>query len=83
MTLREEHIAGQAGPDSFLRGRTAGLPLTRGGVRGRPVRGAAGRAGNFAVVVGINRRAGRPAAQLRRHGADVVVPISPAELPWA
>ncbi|AMC52614.1 hydrolase [Mycobacterium tuberculosis] len=35
---------------------------------------AAGRAGNFAVVVGINRT-GRAAqaAQLRRHGADVVV----------
>lgn len=75
VTLREEHIAGKPAPDSFLRAaELLGLPRRGGGVRGRPVGVAAGRAGNFAVVVGINRT-GRAAqaAQLRRHGADVVV----------
>lgn len=43
----------------------------RGGVRGRPGRVAAGRAGGFGFVVGVDRAG--PASELEAHGADVVV----------
>lgn len=65
----------QAGPDSFLRAaELLGLPDAAAVFEDALSGVAAGRAGNFAVVVGINRT-GRAAqaAQLRRHGADVVV----------
>lgn len=76
VTLREEHIAGKPAPDSFLRAaELLGVTPDAAAVFEDALSGvAAGRAGNFAVVVGINRT-GRAAqaAQLRRHGADVVV----------
>jgi beta-phosphoglucomutase family hydrolase len=72
-TLREEHLAGKPAPDSFLRGAqllnvgpdaTAVFEDALSGV-------AAGRAGNFGFVVGVDRVG--QAEDLRRNGADVVV----------
>ncbi len=73
VTLREEHLAGKPAPDSFLRaaqllevepGRAAVYEDALAGV-------AAGRAGKFGVVVGVDRVG--QADALRRAGADIVV----------
>ena len=72
-TLRAEHIPGKPAPDSFLRGAqlldvapdaAAFFEDALSGV-------AAGRAGNFGYVVGVDRVG--QADELRSNGADVVV----------
>src|SRR4051812_1385362 len=72
-TMHEENIAGKPAPDSFLRaaqlleasaGEAAVFEDALAGV-------AAGRAGDFGLVVGVDRT--DQADELRRNGADVVV----------
>lgn len=76
VTLREEHIAGKPAPDSYLRGaQLLDVAPDAAAVFEDALSGVqAGRAGNFCVVVGVNRtgRVGQ-ADDLRRNGADVVV----------
>jgi beta-phosphoglucomutase family hydrolase len=73
VTLREEHIAGKPAPDSFLRAaqllevEPAAAAVFEDALSGV----AAGRAGNFGFVVGVDRVG--QAEDLRRNGADVVV----------
>lgn len=72
-TLRDEHIAGKPAPDSFLRGAQL-LDVTpdAAAVFEDALSGvAAGRAGNFGFVIGVDRVG--QAEELRRNGADVVV----------
>ncbi|MET8139436.1 beta-phosphoglucomutase family hydrolase [Sphaerisporangium sp. NPDC005288] len=66
-------LAGKPAPDMFLAAAEAlGLPPSRAAVFEDALAGvAAGRAGRFAVVVGVDR-AGQADA-LREHGADIVV----------
>jgi beta-phosphoglucomutase family hydrolase len=68
-----EHLPGKPAPDSFLAGaRALGLAPAEAVVFEDALAGvAAGRAGNFGYVVGVDR-AGHAAA-LKAHGADVVV----------
>src|SRR3982074_3404533 len=69
VTLREEHIKGKPAPDSYLR---AAQLLAAAAVFEDALWGvAAGRAGNFGFVVGVDRVG--QAEDLRRSGADVVV----------
>ena len=72
-TLREEHIPGKPAPDSFLRGaQLLGVTPDAAAVFEDALSGvAAGRAGNFGFVVGVDRVG--QAEDLRRNGADVVV----------
>jgi beta-phosphoglucomutase family hydrolase len=72
-TLVEQHIPGKPAPDSFLAGaRLAGVPPEQAAVFEDALAGvAAGRAGGFGHVVGVDRVG--QAEQLREHGADVVV----------
>jgi beta-phosphoglucomutase family hydrolase len=73
VTLREEHIAGKPAPDSFLRAAQllevapAAAAVFEDALSGV----AAGHAGNFGFVVGVDRIG--QADELRRNGADVVV----------
>ncbi len=73
VTLREEHLAGKPEPDSFLRAaqllqvEPAAAAVFEDALSGV----AAGRAGNFGFVVGVDRVG--QAEDLRRNGADVVV----------
>ena len=69
----EEGLAGKPRPDAFLLGaRRLGVSPEATVVVEDAVSGvAAGRAGHFAVVVGVDRGAGRDA--LLEHGADFVV----------
>ncbi|TFV56847.1 beta-phosphoglucomutase family hydrolase [Mycobacterium sp. PS03-16] len=73
VTMREEHIAGKPAPDSFLRAaELLDVPPDRAAVFEDALAGvAAGRAGDFGYVVGVDRVG--QAEELRRHGADVVV----------
>jgi beta-phosphoglucomutase family hydrolase len=73
VTIAEEHLKGKPAPDSFLRGaELVGESPDASAVFEDALAGvAAGRAGNFAVTVGVDRK-GRADA-LREHGADVVV----------
>jgi beta-phosphoglucomutase family hydrolase len=73
VTLAEEGLRGKPAPDSFLRGaELVGEPPERAAVFEDALAGVeAGRAGNFAITIGIDRH-GNPDA-LREHGADVVV----------
>jgi len=73
VTIREEHLTGKPAPDSFLRGaELLGVPPGRAAVFEDAVSGvAAGRAGAFGFVVGVDRVG--HAEALRQHGADVVV----------
>ena len=73
LTIRAEHLAGKPAPDSYLRAaqllnvtpdQAAVFEDAEAGV-------AAGRAGHFAIVVGVDRVGHADA--LRRNGADVVV----------
>jgi beta-phosphoglucomutase family hydrolase len=73
VTLREENIAGKPAPDSYLRGaQLLGVAPDAAAVFEDALSGvAAGRAGNFGLVVGVDRVG--QAEDLRRNGADVVV----------
>jgi beta-phosphoglucomutase family hydrolase len=73
VTLAEEGIAGKPAPDSFLRGaELLGVPPEQAAVFEDALAGVeAGRAGGFAITVGVDRD--DRADELREHGADVVV----------
>jgi beta-phosphoglucomutase family hydrolase len=73
VTMREEHIAGKPAPDSFLRAaERLAIPPSEAAVFEDALAGvAAGRAGAFGLVVGVDR-VGQSEALLRS-GADVVV----------
>jgi len=68
-----DHIAGKPAPDMFLNAaRRLGVDPAHAVVIEDAVSGvAAGHAGHFGLVVGVDRGAGHDA--LRQHGADVVV----------
>jgi beta-phosphoglucomutase family hydrolase len=69
----ERHLAGKPAPDTFLAGAGAlGVGPDGAAVFEDALAGVeAGRAGGFALVVGVDRVG--QADELRRHGADVVV----------
>ncbi|RAV17293.1 hypothetical protein DQP55_04275 [Mycolicibacterium sp. GF69] len=73
VTLSAEHIAGKPAPDSFLRAaQLLGVEPGQGAVFEDALSGvAAGRAGRFGVVVGVDRVG--QAEALRDNGADIVV----------
>lgn len=73
ITLREKHIAGKPAPDSYLEGaRLLDVAPAEAAVYEDALSGvAAGRAGHFGLVVGVDRVG--QAEALRRNGADVVV----------
>jgi beta-phosphoglucomutase family hydrolase len=73
VTLAERHLPGKPAPDSFLAGAVlAGVSPKQAAVFEDALAGvAAGRAGGFGYVVGVDRVG--QAAELRAHGADVVV----------
>lgn len=73
VTLAEQHLAGKPAPDSFLAGaRLAQVEPAQAVVFEDALAGvAAGRAGRFGFVVGVDRVG--QAEELRAHGADVVV----------
>lgn len=73
VTLRTENIAGKPAPDSFLRAaHLLGVEPGEAAVFEDALSGvAAGRAGGFGYVVGVDRVG--QAEDLRRHGADIVV----------
>ncbi|CAN5494944.1 beta-phosphoglucomutase family hydrolase [soil metagenome] len=70
---KAEGLAGKPAPDTFeLAARRVGVPPERAAVAEDALSGvAAGRAGSFGLVIGVNRGAGHDA--LLEHGADVVV----------
>ena len=67
------HLAGKPAPDTYLAGaRVAGEQPDHAAVFEDAMVGVeAGRAGNFAIVIGVDRVG--QAAALREHGADIVV----------
>jgi beta-phosphoglucomutase family hydrolase len=69
----QQHLAGKPAPDTFLAAaRAVGVEPAEAAVFEDAIAGVdAGRAGHFGFVVGVDR-AGQ-AAELGRHGADVVV----------
>jgi len=73
VVAEREHLRGKPAPDSFLAGaRALGLSASSSAVFEAALAGvAAGRAGGFGFVVGVDR-AGQAAA-LKSHGADIVV----------
>ncbi len=73
VTIRTEGMPGKPAPDSFLRAaEILGVTADEAAVFEDAIAGVqAGRAGQFAVVVGVDR-VGDPDA-LREHGADLVV----------
>jgi beta-phosphoglucomutase family hydrolase len=73
VTLAERHLPGKPKPDSFLAGaELAGVGPDQAAVFEDALAGvAAGRAGHFRYVVGVDRVG--QAQELREHGADVVV----------
>ena len=73
VVAEREHLHGKPAPDTFLAGaRALGLEPPAAAVFEDALAGvAAGRAGGFGCVVGVDR-AGQ-ADELRKHGADVVV----------
>jgi beta-phosphoglucomutase family hydrolase len=73
VTMREEGIAGKPAPDSFLRAaQLLDASPDQAAVFEDAIAGvAAGRAGHFGMVVGVDRV--KQADALRRNGADVVV----------
>ncbi|UUO01152.1 beta-phosphoglucomutase family hydrolase [Mycolicibacterium novocastrense] len=73
VVLREENIAGKPAPDSFLRAaQLLGVKPEQGAVYEDALSGvAAGRAGGFGLVVGVDRVGHADA--LRHNGADIVV----------
>jgi beta-phosphoglucomutase family hydrolase len=73
VVAERERLKGKPAPDTFLAGaRAVGVPPAQAAVFEDALAGvAAGRAGGFACVVGVDR-AGQADA-LREHGADIVV----------
>jgi beta-phosphoglucomutase family hydrolase len=73
VTAAREHLKGKPAPDAFLAGaRALGVTPLEGAVFEDALAGvAAGRAGGFGLVVGVDRVG--QAEALREHGADVVV----------
>jgi beta-phosphoglucomutase family hydrolase len=73
ITITTQNLRGKPAPDSFLAGAKAlGVSPNEAAVFEDALSGvAAGRAGNFGYVVGVNRA--NQAEALRAHGADVVV----------
>jgi beta-phosphoglucomutase family hydrolase len=73
VTMREEHIAGKPAPDSFLRAaQLLNVKPAEAAVFEDALSGvAAGHAGSFGVVIGVDR-VGQSEALLR-NGADIVV----------
>jgi beta-phosphoglucomutase family hydrolase len=73
VVIAREGLPGKPAPDSFLRGaELLGVPPSAGAVFEDALAGVeAGRAGNFGLVVGVDRH-GNPQALLD-HGADTVV----------
>jgi beta-phosphoglucomutase family hydrolase len=73
VTLAQRHIAGKPKPDSYLAGAAlAGVAPAQAAVFEDALAGvAAGRAGKFGYVVGVDRVG--QADSLKAHGADVVV----------
>jgi len=73
VTIRTEHLPGKPAPDTFVRAaRELGVEVSAAAVFEDALAGvAAGRAGGFARVVGVDRVG--QADALREHGADVVV----------
>jgi beta-phosphoglucomutase family hydrolase len=73
VTMREENIPGKPAPDSFLRAaQLLDVTPAEAAVFEDALAGvAAGRAGHFGVVIGVDRVG--QAEALRRNGADIVV----------
>jgi beta-phosphoglucomutase family hydrolase len=73
VVAEREHLRGKPAPDTFLAGaRALGVEPAQAAVFEDALAGvAAGRAGGFGFVVGVNRVG--QAEALRAHGADVVV----------
>ena len=73
LVAEARHLNGKPAPDTFLAGAQAlGVDPAKAAVYEDALAGvAAGRAGNFGFVVGVDRVG--QAAALRQHGADVVV----------
>ncbi|XTP34424.1 beta-phosphoglucomutase family hydrolase [Mycobacterium sp. TJFP1] len=73
VTLREEHLPGKPAPDAFLRAaELLGVAPADAAIFEDALSGvAAGRAGGFGLVVGVDRTGQSEA--LRRNGADIVV----------
>jgi beta-phosphoglucomutase family hydrolase len=73
VVAEREHLKGKPAPDTFLAGaRALGIEPDQAAVFEDALAGvAAGRAGGFACVVGVDRA--DQADALREHGADVVV----------
>ena len=73
VVAEREHLRGKPAPDTFLAGaRALGLRPSASVVFEDALAGvAAGRAGGFGFVVGVDRVG--QAAELREHGADIVV----------
>jgi beta-phosphoglucomutase family hydrolase len=73
VTAKQEHLRGKPAPDTFLAGaRALGLTPAEAAVFEDALAGvAAGRAGGFGFVVGVDRVG--QAEALKEHGADIVV----------
>jgi beta-phosphoglucomutase family hydrolase len=73
VVAEREHLGGKPAPDTFLAGAKAlGVQPRQAAVFEDALAGVqAGRAGSFAIVVGVDRVGQREA--LRAHGADIVV----------
>jgi beta-phosphoglucomutase family hydrolase len=73
IVAEREKLAGKPAPDTYLAGaRALGLPPSAAAVFEDALAGvAAGRAGKFGFVVGVDRVG--QAAALKQHGADIVV----------
>jgi beta-phosphoglucomutase family hydrolase len=73
VTIRDEHLRGKPAPDAFLRGaQLLDVEPANAAVFEDALAGvAAGRAGHFGFVIGVDRLGHADA--LRRNGADVVV----------
>jgi beta-phosphoglucomutase family hydrolase len=73
LIAEERGLRGKPAPDTFLAAaEELGVPASRGAVFEDALAGVeAGRAGHFALVVGVDRVG--QAGELRKHGADIVV----------
>jgi HAD superfamily hydrolase (TIGR01509 family) len=73
IVAREQQLAGKPAPDTYLAAaRALSIPPSAAAVFEDALAGVeAGRAGRFGYVVGVDRVG--QAAELRRHGADIVV----------
>lgn len=76
VTIRERGLLGKPAPDTFLEAaRQLGVAPKHAAVFEDALAGvAAGRAGGFGCIVGVDRVGGHHADELREHGADLVVP---------